>query len=204
MHVKYNIGKKMDITFGSIYNAGATTYRHRTLSKAVDRIVFQLDGDDFEEFKNVFKIYPDRTNNGNIKFDVIDSFKKGDKPRRFFLNSSELKVNEENFHIFEKLSKIFNRISNGKEKIILEKEYYEYSNSIDHLTEGLLPDVINDWVQTKIDAKDFKKFKTDKRFKDATIRKLIPVEHEYEKHHVQVFASDINKKMLESVFSRVA
>lgn len=110
------------------------------------RMVLQLNnnktGNDLKEFKEILKEFPDKTNHGVLKIDVM-SFSnevEGSNGERYIinLNKKELKMCDKNIPIFEKIAKKLNEIANNpNNKFIVTENYKNSSAYLKNLYENM-------------------------------------------------------------------
>lgn len=193
----------MDISFKGIQNVGAMTYRLKGSSEVVDRIAFQLTGHDASNFADIFQKFGEKTKNNFVRLDFIRN--TANKECNFAINGRKFDVNEDNFEIIGKISRILKRISEGKEEIALKQDYLNDGDSIDNLSESLPKNRFINWLLERLDdAVDLRMFESDNNYRDFIKREIINVKQAHESHRAKAYALDANTRLVEAAFSSVA
>lgn len=174
----------MNVSFTGIQNVGAWGFRFsRDLPPDTRRFVCQLTDvgtKDLSEFKDVFEKFPDPLNKGFLRFDVLQP--EASKGTFFMLNHEPLELEDKTLPIFEKFSKLFAKIANSQEKLLVQDEYINSNESFDNFTRGI---VQVDAISRAIFLKNFP-IKEYHEFANA---------QEYAKKHVQEIDNSIMQYM---------
>lgn len=130
----------MDVSFTGIQNVGAWGVSLvRNTTPETQRFVCQLTDTgtkDLSKFKDVFEKFPDPLNKGFLRFDLLKP--AGTDETFFTLNNKPLVTEDETLSVFQKLSKLFSKIANSEEKMLVQDEYLKSNESLENLTKGIV------------------------------------------------------------------